>query len=286
MSKSNKILLIVAILLILIGSVIFVGALFGSNWDFTNLSQEEYETITTNINEGFTNILIHTDEAEVIFAPSNDGTCKVVFYKSENIEHSASVHNGALVIKLIDERKWYEHIGIYHVSPKITLYLPNTEYSKVSVECTTGGVNIQDISADSLNISVSTGDVKLTDVKCNGDIRINVSTGRATVTNVTCQSFFSIGDTGDLTMKNVIASGKISIERGTGDVRFDNCDAAEISVETDTGDVRGSLLSDKIFLIETDTGKVRVPKSDVGGRCEIETDTGDVIIEITNKSVE
>jgi len=81
-------------------------------------------------------------------------------------------------------------------------------------------------------------------------------------------------------MKSLIASNKISIERSTGDVRFDKCDAAEISVDTDTGDVRGSLLSDKIFFVETDTGKVRVPRSETGGRCEIETDTGNVTIEI------
>ena len=81
-------------------------------------------------------------------------------------------------------------------------------------------------------------------------------------------------------MENVIAAEKIAIDRDTGDIRFTDCDAAEIFVETDTGDVTGSLLSEKVFIAESDTGKVDVPKSATGGRCEIETDTGNIRITV------
>jgi len=63
-------------------------------------------------------------------------------------------------------------------------------------------------------------------------------------------------------------------------VVFEGCDAGEIYVDTDTGDVSGTLLSDKVFIVKTDTGKIDVPNSISGGRCEIETDTGDVKISI------
>jgi len=81
-------------------------------------------------------------------------------------------------------------------------------------------------------------------------------------------------------LKNVNAAEKFSIERSTGDVKFDGCDAAEVFVKTDTGDVTGTLLSEKVFIVETDTGKVDVPKTVNGGRCEITTDTGDINISI------
>ena len=82
----------------------------------------------------------------------------------------------------------------------------------------------------------------------------------------------------DISLKNVIATEKISIERSIGDVKFDDCDATEIWVETDTGDVTGNLLSEKIFITETSTGDVNVPKSTKGGKCEITTSTGDIYI--------
>ena len=62
-------------------------------------------------------------------------------------------------------------------------------------------------------------------------------------------------------------------------MKFDGCDADRIFVKTDTGYVKGSLLSDKVFIAQSDTGDVDVPKTITGGKCEIETDTGDIKIE-------
>ena len=80
-------------------------------------------------------------------------------------------------------------------------------------------------------------------------------------------------------MNHVIAE-KFSTERSTDDVKFDGSDATEIFVKTDTGDITGSLLSGKIFIAQSDTGDVDVPKSVDSGRCEINTDTGDIEITI------
>ena len=105
-------------------------------------------------------------------------------------------------------------------------------------------------------------------------------TGRVDMENVTCRNLTSNGDTGKIVMTNVIASGEFNIERSTGDVKFNGCDAETIYVRTDTGDVRGSLLSEKVFITDTDTGNIDVPKTITGGRCEITTDTGDIKISV------
>ena len=70
------------------------------------------------------------------------------------------------------------------------------------------------------------------------------------------------------------------IKRSTGKVEFNQCDADTIYVKTNTGSVTGSLLSEKVFITDTDTGKVDVPKTITGGRCEITTDTGNIIISV------
>ena len=95
-----------------------------------------------------------------------------------------------------------------------------------------------------------------------------------------CKNLSSEGDTGDIYLTNVIVKDKLSLERDTGDVRFDSSDAGEIFIETDTGDVVGSLLTDKVFFPHSDTGKVKLPKTTEGGKCEISTDTGNINIEI------
>ena len=86
--------------------------------------------------------------------------------------------------------------------------------------------------------------------------------------------------TGDVNLTQFIASGRITIKRSTGDIRFDMCDAAELEVETDTGSIRGSLLTEKVFIAKSDTGRVSVPETTSGGVCKLTTDTGDIKIEI------
>ena len=150
----------------------------------------------------------------------------------------------------------------------------------IKIKTSTGDIRIDNILAGDIELSVSTGKVTVSDVTCNGDIKINVSTGRMNITDTKCQNIISNGSTGSVSLKNAIAAEKFSIERSTGGVKFESCDADEIFVKTNTGDVRGSLLTDKVFITQTDTGSVDVPKTVTGGRCEISTDTGDIIIKI------
>ena len=71
------------------------------------------------------------------------------------------------------------------------------------------------------------------------------------------------------------------MERSTGDVRFDRCDAASLEIKTGTGDVTGSLCSEKVFIARSDTGHISVPETVNGGKCSITTDTGDIIITLS-----
>ena len=109
---------------------------------------------------------------------------------------------------------------------------------------------------------------------------MGVSTGKTKLSDVTCKNLISTGSTGDITLTDVIATERFDIERSTGDVEMEACDAASLIILTDTGEVEGSLLSDKVFVVRTDTGDIDVPKTTSGGICEITTDTGDVEIYI------
>lgn len=180
----------------------------------------------------------------------------------------------------MQRKAWYDYIGIYFKSANITVYLPETEYSSFVIKGTTSDICIENIAMESLNVSVSTGDVTASDIICGGDITVGVSTGDLHLTNIVCKNVISQGSTGDILLKNVIASEKFSLKRSTGDIEFDGSDAAEIFAKTTTGDVTGSLLSEKVFTAQTGTGTVKVPKSTNGGKCEINTSTGDIKIKI------
>lgn len=311
--------LIAAALLVVLGLIIFAAAMTANHWNFSKLSTTKYETNTHEIKEDFSNISINTDTADILLVPSDDGICKVVCTEEANLKHSVTVQDGTLTIDTVDERTWYEHIGITIGTPKITIYLPNTEYTSlfinedtgdveipkqfkfermdiltdtgdvnnyasaskvIQIKTSTGYIHVENVSTNMLDLSVSTGNIAVSGAVCESDVNIHVSTGRTNMTDVTCKNLLSSGNTGDIFLKNVIAAGTCSIERSTGDVSFEQCDAAEIFVKTDTGDVTGSMCSEKVFITETSTGDVHIPKSTTGGRCEITTSTGDISITV------
>ncbi len=319
MRNVKKTWFLIAAFLLVVGLLLFGGAMIALGFDFTKLNTGKYETNTYEISEDFRGISIDVSTTEIEFVLSDHEKCKVVCFEDEKEKHSVAVKDRTLIIDTEDTRKWYDHIGFTLGSPKMTVYLPKAEYAsllinthtgdieipddfqfenlKISgttadVEClasgsndmeiklSTGKIKVNDITAGALDLSTTTGNIKVNSVTCGGTIGVSVSTGSAEIANVSCETFTSHGTTGHITLKNVIASDLISVERSTGGVTFEGSDAAEIYVKTTTGSVKGTLLSDKVFIAETDTGSVNVPKTVTGGKCEIKTTTGNIKIEI------
>lgn len=319
MKKSKKICLIAAALLVVTGIIISVVIMTICDWDFSRLSTVEYETNTYEVDEDFKNLSISTSTPDIVFEPSDDEKCRIVCYEQKNLKHSVDVREETLEINETDTRKWYEFIGIGLGNTKITIYLPQAEYDSllikentgdidipedfefenidisadtgdvrcgssvsgaIEIKLSTGNITLKDMTANELELSVSTGKVDLSSITCKADISIGTTTGRASLSDVACKNITSDGSTGDISLKNVISDESITIKRSTGDVEFDSCDAAELSIETSTGDVTGTLLSEKVFITHSSTGSVDVPKTVTGGRCEITTSTGDVMVSI------
>lgn len=281
MNKKIVAWLIAAASLVAVGCVVFGSSMRMLNWDFTKLSTTKYETNEYTLVDEYQNISLVAATADIVVVPSETANTAVVCYEQKNAKHAVAVKDGTLVIELENTKKWYEYIGINFGSPKITVSIPRREYDVLAVQVSTGDIRIDKLSAEQISLSVSTGKVTATDVTCEGDMTVRVSTGKTNLTDVYCKNLMSSGDTGSLSLKNVIATEKYSIERSTGDVELEQCDAAELFIKTDTGDVSGTLRTGKAFETTTDTGRVNVPKGTAGGKCEIITNTGDIKIDIT-----
>jgi DUF4097 and DUF4098 domain-containing protein YvlB len=322
MKKRTIVWLLIATIMVIVGSSLFVGAMMKVNWDFRKLSTVQYETNRYEFSESVGDISIDTVTADIELVPSEGPTVSVVCLEESRAKHSVTVQDGTLIIEVDDERKWYDHIGIHFGNPKITVYLPAGEYGALSVKVTTGDTTIskdfsfesmeikattgdvktsasvdgslqikattgdiraENLSAGAMELTVTTGDVTLSSITSEGAVQVNVGSGDAKFTDVSCRSLRSDGTTGDLILKNVIVFEAVSLERTTGDIKLERCDAAELLIKSTTGDIQGSLLSEKIFLAHATTGDVSVPKSTVGGKCELTTTTGDIYMTVESK---
>ena len=160
MSKTVKIWLIIASVLVVLGLVIFAGVMFAYDWDFSKLSTVTYKTNTYEVSKDFDDISINMDTTDITFVPTDDGVCRVVCHELEKVKHSVAVKDGLLTISTIDTRKWYDHIGIYLGTLKMTVYLPNDKYNDISIETDTGDVLIpKDFAFDTLEIAGDTADI-------------------------------------------------------------------------------------------------------------------------------
>lgn len=315
-----KIWMIVAASLVALGLIVFVVAFSIMGFDFKELEMRKCTQNAYAVTEGFTNVSIVTDTADITILPSFDGQVRVECLERAKKLHSVSASDGTLSIALNDTRAWYDYISFFSFnSPEITVYLPSGQYGdlciktstgdiaiekdfsfasmdvavttghvtseasvigELKIKTSTGDIDLKNLSAGSLSLNVSSGSIDIESVACAHDVYTRVSTGKINIADLTCEGLTSIGTTGDLIMENVTVSGLMSVKRDTGDFRFTRCDAEQVEITTDTGDVKGSFRTDKIVWAKTDTGRVNVPKSTVGGRCEITTDTGDIRIEI------
>lgn len=318
MSRKTKLWLLAAGALVLAGCILFAGTMAALKWDFSKLSVVRLETNTYPIGESFRDIAVTTDTADIAFAASADGTCSVVVCEdTEHAKHTVTVEEQTLVIRPEQKSAWYDRIGLFLGTPKITVYLPDAQYRALtvtgstgnvelpqplafehaeislttgnadlsasvsgtaSIRISTGNIRAADTAVGALDLSATTGAVRVTDVTCRDDLTVQVTTGDAELCGVSCRNLVSGGSVGNLRLERVIAAEQLSIERSTGHVAFTGCDAGEIHVKTDTGNVAGSLLSEKVFLTDSGVGRVDVPKTTSGGVCEIRTDTGNIQI--------
>lgn len=307
--------IIFVILLLLVAGAFVVVAV-------VNNSKTEIVTNTYELENDFSDIDINLDTSNLEFKISSDDAKKVVCEETDKDVHKVEVKDGTLFVKQTNLRAWYEKIlslGSWNL--KVTVYLPRSEFSKLNIENDTGNISIpSDYSfeevqidghtgnvifdsnvrgtfeikvstgnvftsktiAQNLVIIASTGKINIEDVNVEEDIKITVSTGNITTNNVKANNLTCKASTGNLTISNTLIGEKMTIQTSTGNVKFEMSDAQDINVKTSTGTVKGTLLSEKIFYAESSSGKVKVPHSFSGGKCEIETSSGNIEIELAN----
>ena len=288
----NRIFIVVAVLLCLLALLtVFAGCDIFSQRVIAN-----YETRTYPVEGDFTKIEIDTRVTDVSFARSEDESCHVVCEEREDLRHTVKVEDGTLKIVLEGKKSF----SFYTKDMTMVVYLPETEYGSLHVENSTGNVSVPSgysfgdlkislstgnihlngVSAETIDLTASTGKITAEKVDCKETMTLSVSTGNVNLTDTTCKNLKSTGSTGNLTLKDVAATEGFDLERSTGNIRFDHSDAETITAKTSTGKVTGTLRSDKIFITHTSTGSIDVPETTSGGTCKITTSTGKIEIEI------
>ena len=267
---------------------------------------------SASIGEGFVNIEIISNTADLTFVPADD--CKIEYTTHKRITYSTTVENDTLKIKVEDNRRWFQRIFSFGDSSKLTVYLPAGEYSALTIQqntgnikvpadyvfgsvdidvstgdigfyatvvealkihATTGDITLENVSCGSLDTKVSTGKTSLSNVSVTGDATVNASTGDTFLTGVSFGNLSSVANTGDLTATG-LNGGSLSIERSTGEVSLCYVICGDMTVAISSGKVALTDVSCTNFTSTGTTGDIEMTSLIARGKIDIERSTGDV----------
>ena len=176
-----KVLLIIAIIALILGSALFVGVLAVNGWGFGNIGSKNNVTNTHTVTEDFGSIAVVGSSDSVVIVPSEDGICRIECTENEKRLHSVKIENGTLKIAQNDNLSWLEKVICSWNKTSVKVYLPVGVYEKLTVDTTAGDVSLGGgfVFSD-VDISLTTGNVSISDLTAN-DVKVDTTTGDITV---------------------------------------------------------------------------------------------------------
>lgn len=277
MNKAKKIIIITACSLIGLGVILMGAAVAVDGASLFHTPEAVLNTI--NIEESFENIDVDSVECDIQFIKAENDECKIESVDEKNIVTEAEVRDNTLYINRVDKRKWYESIGgVYfgYRTPRITVFLPETEYKKLSILSASGDTCISgDFSFESAEVRSSSGDIEfLADVLKNAEVK-SIS-GDVSV-NTDAESLTACSTSGNVVVEG--RANKVNVSSTSGEVWCYRIDSeGEFNVKTTSGDVNVYDSIAEISHIQSTSGDVIVERISAD-ELSFKTNSGDIKLE-------
>ncbi len=255
--------LLPALIMMGVGIVIlsFAMAFYGPDL----FKEENYMEKTHTINDKVTFLKISDAECDVRIRPSEDGVCRVVCPDGEKVFRQVTLDGQTLTVTRVDERKWYEHIGIsWGWKPRaVTVYLPEGAYKDLTLKTASGTIDVPaGYAFSSVKITTASGDISF-----SGDVEKSVEITTAS------------GDVSlsDLQVASLHFPGSLAVTTASGEVSFENCGVSgTFTASTASGDVEVTGGTPTNMVLSTVSGDVSLNKLEVWGSLTVSTTSGEI----------
>lgn len=109
-----KALHIVAISCLIVGIILCSTALVLGGFDMAIFSTTKYTEGTENLSADFSNIHIETKECNIRLVATEETVCRAEYRHNIKTPLQFTVADGALTVKIDDQRKWYDYITFFN----------------------------------------------------------------------------------------------------------------------------------------------------------------------------
>lgn len=287
MSRTKKAVIIGSVL-VGIGVIIgFIGIAIGGfkfpngAVDLTTMKALHAERKTVQIADAFDKIEIAgASSMDVEIRKSKTGNNYVEYYDTDDWTSHVDVKDHVLKFTTDDKGKHKAIVSLgFGKDTAARLYLADAEYKEIAVTTLSGYVTIQDVNAETVNVSASSGDLYMKNINVPDSIMATSSSGDMNLVDVTAKQIELGANSGDIEMQDVTAES-LRMAASSGDIDLENCDAKGFDITTSSGDVDMEITAGRTYRFETKTnsGAVDVPDGDADSDylCKIVTSSGDV----------
>lgn len=255
--------LLPALIMMGVGIVIlsFAMAFYGPDL----FEEEIYMEKTHTINDKVSFLKVSDAECDVAIRPSPDGICRVVCPDGEKIYRQVTLDGETLTVTRVDDRKWYEHIGIsWGWKPRaVTVYLPEGTYRDLSLKTASGEIDVPaGYTFSSAKLTSASGDISFS---CNVEKALEISTASGDVA------------LSDLQVASLYFPGSLTVTTASGDLSFENCGVSgTFTASTASGDVEVSGGAPTKMVLSTVSGEISLENLEVWGSLSVSTTSGEI----------
>ncbi len=301
----KKTLCILAVLLVIAGGVLMLATFPTIHAE--QQKNDEYADFSEDLKDRFDSVEVHAVIADVIITSTDGGNPSVVAKTDPAITVRVESNGTTLVIEEIDQRKWYQKIGIDFTKPsKIEIHLANGTYTTLNVLNINGDITVkadlETIAFENIFTENTNGDTEIkipvNFVSCNsknGDISFILGPispdGRGTTALV--KGMTTNGDIVDSSFAShksfVTGNGKITstgsfailyAKTTNGDIFFNRIYGDKVTAESVNGDITAAIMQPMNYVTSSKNGRVTVPKETGESPFVASTVNGDITIEI------
>ncbi len=277
--KKTKIKIIIGCAVIAVGILLSFIGLAMNEFKFDVLN---YDGRSETKSESFSpyscdKIRIESTYIGVSVKSGNVKEIGVEYTVRENENFSFEIQNGTLIIKYQDNRKWYDHIGLFFgIIENITVTVPATiqyEYdirtesgsiklenlrseTSVIASASSGSIYADEVSANSFELSASSGSIRAESVNAVSSV-IGTSSGSIGVEYCEGDSLSANSSSGSIHLKNV-TENTINTKSSSGSQKFENVKTDVMKSESSSGSIKGEgVLVRKNGKFESTSGSIR-----------------------------
>ncbi len=229
-----------------------------------------YELLKSfSVVNGLNEVLIKLVSEDIIYFPSDQETIEVFVknLKNEN-DYTIEMRNEAFVL----ERKPLKSLVLFGItkSPSFAIRVPNNLLVKLfNTKIVSGNVTCNQVNAKELEISTTSGDLQLSNIKVDSQLKLTSVSADMKCTGITAEKLVVSQVSGDCEFETTNIVRELSFNTVSGNVTLTDVTGEHIEYRAVSGDLSGTEVYVKTASVRTVSGDFEITNSKDGEKITV-----------------